>query len=84
MTLQQANVSMAPNGRIVVPARMRAALGVERGGRLIARLVGRTVVLESLDAAVRRAQASVRRYVAPGSGLVEELIAERRAAAERE
>ncbi|MBA3812826.1 MAG: AbrB/MazE/SpoVT family DNA-binding domain-containing protein [Caulobacteraceae bacterium] len=75
---------MAPNGRIVVPARMRAALGLERGGRLIARLVGRTVVLEPLDAAIRRAQASVRRYVPPGSGLVEELIAERRAAAERE
>lgn len=82
--MDQVNVAVAPNGRIVVPARMRVALGVAGGGRLIARLVGRTVVLEPWDAALRRAQASVRRYVPKNASLVEELIAERHAAAELE
>jgi len=80
----QANLTIAPNGRVVIPAHMRAQLGLQRGGKLLARLVDGTIILEPLDAAVRRAQAMVARYVEPGAPLVDELIAERRAAAERE
>jgi AbrB family looped-hinge helix DNA binding protein len=80
----QANLTLAADGRMVVPANMRAALGLRGGGKLIARIVDGALVLEPIEVAVRRAQEMVRRFVQPGSGLVDELIAERRAAAERE
>lgn len=80
----QASLTIAPNGRVVIPANMRTELGCQGGGKLLARLVDGTVVLEPVDAAIRRAQAMVSRYVPKGSGLVEELIAERHAASERE
>ena len=80
----QQNLTMAANGRIVIPAAMRGALGVLGGGKLVARLVEGTVVLEPLEAAIRRARAMVARYAPAGSPLVDELIAERHAAARRE
>lgn len=80
----QANLTIAANGRVVIPVNMRAKLGLQGGGKLVARLVDGAIILEPLDAAIRRAQAMVARYIPQGSGLVEELIAERREAAERE
>lgn len=82
--MTRANLTVASNGRVVIPAPMRAALGLQGGGKVIARLVDGTVVLEPQDAAIRAAQAMVARYVPQGSGLVDELIAERHAASERE
>ncbi len=75
---------MTPNGRVVIPASMRAELGWQTGGKLVARLADGAVILEPVDAAIRRAQALVRRYVPENAGLVEELMLERRAAAKRE
>ena len=80
----QQNLTIAANGRVVIPADMRLALGVQGGGKLVARLVEGAVILEPLEAAIRRAQTMVARYAPPGSGLADELIAERRAAALRE
>jgi len=84
MTLHQAQLNLAPNGRLVIPVAMRAALGLEAGGKLVARLVDGAIVLEPVGAAIARAQAMVARYVPASVSLVDELIAERRAAAERE
>ncbi len=84
MTISQASLTIAPNGRVVIPASMRAELGFQHGGRVIARVVDGTVVLEPIEAAIRRAQAMVRKYVPDDVDLVAELIAERRAAAELE
>ncbi len=84
MTILQANLTIAPNGRVVIPANMRAELGMPSGGKIVARLIDGAVVLEPLDAAIRRAQAMVGRYVPKESGLVEELIRERRQAAKHE
>jgi AbrB family looped-hinge helix DNA binding protein len=87
------HLTIAPNGRVVIPAGMRAALGVPAGGKVIARLVDGAVILEPVEAAVRRAQAMVRQYLPQGTGrqgtgsqggppgaalLSDELIAERR------
>ena len=83
MTLQT-NLTIAPNGRVVIPASMRAELGIQSGGKVIARVVDGTVVLEPIEAAIRRAQEMVRKYVPDDVDLVAELIAERRAAAELE
>ncbi len=74
---------MAADGRVVIPAAIRAALGIKRGSRLSARIVDGAVVLEPLDAAVRRAQALVARYAA-GEPMADELIAERHEAARRD
>ncbi len=82
--MRQANLTIAPNGRVVIPLSMRAELGCQAGGKVMARLVDGAIILEPLDAAVRRAQAMVRKYVPMGAGLVDEMIAERHTAAERE
>lgn len=76
--MSQTSLTMASNGRLVIPANMRAELGLHEGGKLIARIENGAVVLEPIDAAIRRAQAMVRRYVPEGVDLVEELTTERR------
>jgi len=80
----QANLTIAPNGRVVIPANMRAEMGLQAGGKVLARLVNGAVILEPIEAAIQRAQDMVRKYVPVGTPLVAELIAERREAAERE
>jgi len=82
--MPQATLTIASNGRVVIPANMRAEIGLQEGGQVVARLVDGAVVLEPVAVAVRRAQAMVRRYIPQGSDLVDELIADRRRAAERE
>lgn len=82
--MSQANLTIAANGRIVIPAAMRAELGWQGGEKVLARLVDGAVVLETVDAAIRRAQALVSQYVPENPGLVDELIAERRIAAGNE
>jgi antitoxin PrlF len=62
MTAIQMSLTLAANGRVVIPANMRAALGLSDGGKLVARLVDGAIVLEPVDAAIRRAQAMVARY----------------------
>ncbi len=78
------SLTIAPNGRVVIPANMRAELGWQKGRKLLARLVDGAVVLEPIDAAIRRAQALVRQYVPANAGLVDELISERHKAAAHE
>ncbi|MEE4302203.1 MAG: AbrB/MazE/SpoVT family DNA-binding domain-containing protein [Pseudomonadales bacterium] len=74
---------IGPQGRIVIPASLRRALGLAPGDRLVVRAEGGALVLERPDAALRRLQA---RFdgVRDGVSLAEELIAERRAEAARE
>lgn len=74
-------VSISANGRMVLPVRLRERLHVEGGGLLIIREEEGRLVLESVDDAVRRAQALVRRYAPTAKGTTDELLAERRAEA---
>jgi AbrB family looped-hinge helix DNA binding protein len=83
MTLQ-ATVTIAPNGRLVIPAAMRESLGFQAGGKMIARLEDGVLILETVEAALRRVRAMVRQYVPEGVSLADELIAERHAAAQHE
>lgn len=78
------NLTVAPTGRIIIPAAMRAKLGCPRGGKILARLVDNTIILEPINAAVQRAQDLVSQYIPQHAGLVEELIAERHLAAKSE
>ena len=78
-----ATVVLGQQGRLVIPADVRAALGLAPGDHLHLRLVGTALVLERPDDAVsalRRLGSSVPR----SRSLVDELLAERRAAAAQE
>lgn len=80
------HIQMADNGRLVVPAALRQAIGLPKGGRLVARVTeDGALVLEPFDVAVARMRRTVRARVGDGpTAVVEEFLAERRAAAETE
>jgi hypothetical protein len=82
--IRRANLTIAPDGSLKLPANMRAELGVPQGGKILARLENGSLTLEPIDTAVRRAQEMVRRYIPDGKDIIAELIAERRAEAERQ
>jgi AbrB family looped-hinge helix DNA binding protein len=77
-------VRLGPDGRVVIPASIREALGLKEGDVLFARLEGGEIKLLTPEAAMRRAQAIVRQFVPEGVSLVDELIADRRREAARE
>jgi AbrB family looped-hinge helix DNA binding protein len=70
-------------GRVVIPARLRAAAGIAVGDDVIVRLEDGEIRVISYAESVRRAQEVAKPYLAEGD-VVAELIAERRAEAERE
>ena len=74
---------LGKQGRLVIPAVLRRALGLRPGDRLIARQEGDRIVLEKREEILSRVK---RRFgVVPAQvDLVEELLAERRAEAKRE
>ena len=78
------HITMAGNGRLVIPARLRTALKMERGGTFVASVEDGAIKLEPLDKVIRRVQANVRRYVPQGSDLADELSEDRRREAEFE
>lgn len=82
--MEHYRVSISANGRMVLPASLRQQLHVEGGGLLVIREDEGRLVLESVDDAVRRAQALVRRYAPDAQNVTDELLAERRADAARE
>jgi AbrB family looped-hinge helix DNA binding protein len=76
-----ATVVLGRQGRVVIPAEVRAALGLSAGDKLNLHVSGRSLVLMSRETAVselRRLAAGV----ASGRSLVDELLEERRQAAE--
>ncbi len=72
------------NGRVVIPAEFRKALGVEPGDELVAWMEDDELRITTMKRRIERAQRRARQYLKPGVSLVDELIAERREAAKRE
>ena len=72
------------NGRVVIPASYRKALGIKAGDEVILRMEDDELRITTMKRRIERAQRLVRKYVKPGTCLVDELIAERREAAKRE
>jgi AbrB family looped-hinge helix DNA binding protein len=70
-------VHLGAKGRVVLPASIRRALGLEQGTELLARVEGDGIVLEPRGAALRRLR-SFFDGVPPGTSLVDEVLAERR------
>jgi len=72
------------NGRIVIPAAFRKALGIEVGDEVVLRVQDNELRITTQQHRIQRAQERARRYVKPGTSLVNQLLAERREAAKDE
>jgi len=74
-------VVVGAQGRLVLPAETRRALGIESGQRLTVIVRGRTVLLEKPEDATRELR-ELGRGLQPDRSLVDELLEERRSAAD--
>jgi AbrB family looped-hinge helix DNA binding protein len=72
------------NGRVVIPASFRKALGIHAGDEIVLRIEDDELRITTLKGRIERAQRLVRQHVKPGTSLVDELIAERRETAKNE
>lgn len=72
------------NGRVVIPATFRKALGINPGDEVVLRLEDDELRISTRKKRLERAQRLIRKHVKPGESLVDELIAERRRAAAKE
>jgi bifunctional DNA-binding transcriptional regulator/antitoxin component of YhaV-PrlF toxin-antitoxin module len=76
-------LKVAPDGRFVIPAAARAAMDIAEDGAVTAYLHEGELRLISRRTAIRQVQAFVKLHRKSEGSVVDELIAERRAAAER-
>ena len=72
------------NGRVVIPASFRKALGIQAGDEIVLRIEDDELRITTQQRRIQRAQQRAGKYVKAGSSLVNELLAERREAAKRE
>jgi AbrB family looped-hinge helix DNA binding protein len=82
--MNELRTSIAENGRIVIPASFRQALGIEPGEELILRLEDDELRITTPRLRLARVQKLIRQYIPAERSLVDELIAERREEAKRE
>jgi AbrB family looped-hinge helix DNA binding protein len=80
----EARVKVNQNGRIVIPAEFREALGIHPGDEIELRMDDDELRITTQKQRILRAQRLIRKYVDPSRSLVDELIAERREAARNE
>jgi AbrB family looped-hinge helix DNA binding protein len=80
----ETRVRINENGRVVIPAAFREALGIKPGDQVVLRVEDDELRITTMKRRIERAQRRARQYVKPGVSLVDELIAERRAEAKRE
>lgn len=71
-------------GRVVIPAAMRRALGLEQGAVLVGHVEDGRLILERRDAVLRRLQSRFAAAVPRDISLADELAAERRDEVRRE
>ena len=80
----EAKTHIGEGGRMVVPAGFRKALDLQVGDEVILQLEDGQIRLIPLRHAITLAQRKVRQYVPEGTSLVDALIQDRRAEAERD
>jgi bifunctional DNA-binding transcriptional regulator/antitoxin component of YhaV-PrlF toxin-antitoxin module len=73
---------LGPKGRVLLPVGVRAAMGLQEGDTILGWLRDGKITLESQRMALKKIQERNRK-LARGRSVVDELIAERRAAAAR-
>ncbi len=72
------------NGRIVIPAAFRKALGIEIGDEVVLSVQDNELRVTTQQQRIQRAQERARQHLKPGTSLVAELLAERRETAKNE
>ena len=78
-------VKIIEGGKLVIPARMRRAMGIERGDTVVVELLAEGELrVRPLAAAIREAQAIVRQSIKGNRSLADELMRERKQEAARE
>jgi len=80
----ETRVRINENGRVVIPAAFRDALGIKPGDEIILRLEDNELQITTMKRRIERAQRRARQYLNSGVSLVDELLAERREEAKRE
>ena len=76
--MQAERTKIVEGGRIVIPARFRKAMGVDKGDTLWLELHGDELRIRPARSALRRIQDHLRDYVQPGRLVSDELVADRR------
>jgi bifunctional DNA-binding transcriptional regulator/antitoxin component of YhaV-PrlF toxin-antitoxin module len=82
--MQTMRLTIGADGRVVIPAEMRRAMGIDKSGVVTAQVVEGELRMLAPRVALERARALVRMFDKGRGSPVDELIAERRAEAERE
>ncbi|HEU0221190.1 MAG TPA: hypothetical protein VFR34_03120 [Paracoccaceae bacterium] len=77
-------LDVAPDGRLLIPMRLREAMLLDSGGRVMASVVDGELRLISPRVALRKLRQTARALVPEGASVVDEFIAEKRLEAERE
>ena len=81
---QQTRVRVSENGRVVIPASFRKALGIEVGDDVVLELKNDELRITTRQQRIQRARERARKYLPKGVSLSKELLAERREAARHE
>ena len=81
---QHWRLKIAPNGRVVIPAALRAAMRVDASGMVTARMKDGVLKLITPAVAVDKIRKLIRERDTGSGSIVDEFLAERRAEAERE
>jgi AbrB family looped-hinge helix DNA binding protein len=82
-TDSQTKVRLGPQGRLVIPAKLRQMLCVEPGDNLLARVDDGQLILEKAETVKRRLKARFA-GIPKGKSLAAELLMERREEAKRD
>lgn len=72
------------NGRVVIPASFRKALGIKIGDEIVLRIENEELRITTMKRRIEQAQRLIRSRLKPGRSLVDELLKERREAARDE
>lgn len=78
------NVKLSKEGRVLIPADVRSALGLNEGDLLSLKVEAGEIRLFDRTQALQRAQQIAQRFKKPGESVVDEFLNERRRAAARE
>ena len=81
---EETRVRVNENGRVVIPAAFRKALGIEAGDEVVLSIQDDELRITTQQRRIQRARRRARQYVKSGTSLVDELLAERREAAKNE
>ena len=82
--MEAQRVKLIEGGKLIIPAPMRRSLGIATGDVVTIEIDDGDLRIRTLDKALTRARAIVRRHVPEGQSLVDELSTDRRAEAARD